>query len=562
MTEIKALLQRIFRNRKKATGCFAWLYQQTGAYRLQLLVLVCLRCIATVLSLSLAVISKWVIDRATTGLTVAPAMALMVAGYVCSIGLSMSANWFFSILSEKYAFHLRTALFDKLMHKQWQSLQPYHSESLLTRLTSDVDNVTGGIANLFASLVALIVQFIGAFILLAQYDVSLAVFAAVLGPVGGLLMLLFAVKLRGVQKNYQEAEAVYRSFLQESLAQISIVKAFCYEEKSLAQLQELRKRRLYWVRRKNAWNLGMNLGINAVFTGSYLFAFVSGAKGLAAGTITYGTMTAFLSLVGQIQSPVANIANTMPQIVSVLASADRLMELDRIPAEQQTHSLKTFPTVPLGVRGNHLAFVYPGTERIVLEDFSFDIAPGTIAAVMGPSGVGKTTLARMILNFITPQKGSVALYDGAGQVFPCTSQTRTWLSYVPADNALFSGTVAENLRMGKPDATPEEMCAALQAAQVWETVQALPQGVDTPLGEDAARLSQGQAQRIAIARALIRPAALLILDEATSALDEPTERAVLQALRGNPHRPTCLVISHRPAVREFADQTITFAPRA
>lgn len=301
----------------------------------------------------------------------------------------------------------------------------------------------------------------------------------------------------------------------------------------------------------------MGTGISFVFSGTYLFAFITAALKIAAGVITYGTMTAFLSLVNQIQTPIYTLSSLLPQIVGVLASAGRIMEISDMPIEEDLKSENQYESMAekAGIQAKDISFSYDG-KREILSKLSFNITPGQIAVITGPSGIGKTTLIRILLGFLHCDSGELVYINENEEKIICSANTRKYISYVPQGNTLFSGTIADNLKMGYSKATLEQMQQALKIACAWEFVEKLPSGINTVIGEKANGLSEGQAQRIAIARAVIRPAPILILDEATSALDENTERNILDNLHNIKNGQTCFVVSHRNMIKEYADQVI------
>lgn len=540
----------------------SWLAHQIRPYLRPVLCLLFLRSFIAVLGVWKAVVEKLIVDRAASSLSMNAGIALAVGVMLMSLGLSALSAVHINTLQEKFAFDVRCNIYEKILKAVWSKLQKYHSEELLTRLTSDVNIVTKGIVNILVTVAALAVQMIAAFLLLVHYDWHLAVFIMILSPVAALAGGAFGIRLKEIQVRYQEAESKYRVYLQEHIFHITVIKAFTGEEASVQGLRKLRDERLYWVKKKNLCTVLAGTCISAAFSGGYLAAFLSGARQIASGKITYGTMTAFLSLVSQIQSPVYSLAQTLPQIVAVLASAGRVMELENMESEtQEKVKVQEDPAPgggkrePVGILAWKVTFSYEENQEI-LREYSMNILPGNIAVIMGHSGVGKTTLIRMLLGFIKPDTGDLFFYDRQGNRVEPTADARKIISYVPQGNTLFQGSIAENLSLGKADATREEMKEVLEAASVWEFVSTLPKGIYTILGEKAAGISEGQAQRIAIARALLKECSLLILDEATSALDEETEEKILKYLGQKKDRPTCFVVTHRSAVKKYADQIL------
>ena len=362
-----------------------------------------------------------------------------------------------------------------------------------------------------------------------------------------------------IQKEYQQTEADYRIFLQERLSKATLVQIFGQEESSLNRLQEIQYKRLRLVKQKNKWKILGTGVIGIAFTGAQMIAFVVGALMVNDGAITFGVMTAFLSLVGQIQGPIYSLANQIPQIVGVLASAGRIMEVSELEEEHaDPEKIRVFTDgnegcVCLGILADSVTVGYKG--EAVVQNVSFDIKPGQMVMMAGKSGAGKTTLLRAIMGFLPSSEGELSFYSENGIRKKCDVNTRKLISYVPQGNTLMFGTIADNLRMGKSDATKEEMREVLRIADALDFVESLPEGVDTKIGEKATGISEGQAQRISIARALLKKSAVLILDEATSALDEKTEMKILDAIARSEH-PTVLYVSHRRYLDKYADQVV------
>ena len=299
-------------------------------------------------------------------------------------------------------------------------------------------------------------------------------------------------------------------------------------------------------------SLVSSTGMSLAFQAGYVLALAWGAAKLSTKAITYGTMSVFLTLVNRLQSPILGLAHTIPQVVNVLASAGRVMELQNLPVENVIE--ETITPENVGVKVEHLSFGY--SDDVLFEDASVDINPGEFVAIVGSSGIGKTTLIRLILSFMNANAGKIQFFNDKNEQVETNANSREFMSYVPQGNTLFSGTIEYNIRMGKKDATDEEIYEALHAASAFEFISELPQGIHTVIGERGYGISEGQAQRIAIARALIKKAPFLILDEATSSLDEKTELAVLEGIKNFSYHPTCLLITHRRSVLAYCDREI------
>lgn len=507
---------------------------------------------ASLLSLGMSLISKNIIDRATAGKGIAYSIAAFVTVLIVSQTITILTSLVSVVISEKFSFGIRRNVYEKILHTNWLSVSKYHTGDLMTRLTSDTDAVANGISGTIPSILILIVQLTSSFITLFVFDRFLALSSLLIAPVAFLASVILGKRLKKLQVKVQESESKYRSFIHESLSNIMIIKSFCDEEYSSEHLYELRNERLYWILKKNRMSLATSSTINVGFQFAYILAFTWGALGISKGSITYGTMSLFLSLVGQVQAPLISLAQTIPKIVSILASAGRIIEIQDLPAEERPN--QTIEQTSIGADLEHITFGY--NEDSLFEDTSLHINPGEFVAIVGESGIGKTTLIRLIMSFLNSDSGSISFFNSMGQTEKSTATSRHFISYVPQGNTLFSGTIADNVRMGNRNATEEEIIAALKASSAYDFVQNLPDGMNTVIGEKGHGVSEGQAQRISLARALVRNAPFLVLDEATASLDEKTELRVLEGIRSLTPKPTCILITHRRSVLNYCDKEI------
>ena len=532
-----------------------WLVQYAKPYMGRITVMMLFNLLYTVVGLVMVTLTKRIIDEATEG---NPIITLIVCCLILTIGLqlvSVFGTLMNTMLTEKFSFGIRKQICEKIIHSHWMDVKKYHTGDLMTRLTSDAGNVADGIIGTIPSIIQLIVELLLVFITLFSYSPLLACFALLVAPVAAVSSWWFGRKLKRLQVKVQESEAAYRSFLQESLANLLIVKAFANEEYSTQRLTQLREERFGWVYRRTKMGLISSTAMSMSFQVGYIVAFAYGAIQISRKAITYGTMSVFLTLVNRVQAPVMGLAQQIPRVVSILASAGRIMELQELPLEEKEE--EPLAVVQAGVDVSGLTFGY--TQDNVLENVSLHIAPGEFVAVIGESGIGKTTLIRIIMSFMSSIQGSVTFYNEKGETQKANAATRNFIAYVPQGNTLFSGTVRENIRMGNLNATEEEMNEALKLAAAYDFVQELPKGIDTVIGERGHGLSEGQAQRIAIARVFVKKAPFLILDEATSSLDEATEQEVIRGLQRLTPRPTCLVITHRKSILKYCDREIKIA---
>lgn len=529
-----------------------WLLKYTKPYLPALSLTMLFSIAASLISIGTAVVSQQLIDNASIGKTITSNIVLYILCILLMQLIQIISSMFTVIIQEKFSFGIRKQVYEKILHSCYHDVSKYHSGDLMTRLTSDTGNVADGIANIIPRIIILVVEFLASFIVLLCYDPMLAVFALLLAPVGGILSIWLGKKLKVLQTKVQESEASYRSFITESLSNILIIKSFRTEDYSTEHLQELRDDRMKWVIKKQRMGLVASSGMSLTFQAGYVLALAWGAAKLSTKAITYGTMSVFLTLVNRLQSPILGLAHTIPQVVNVLTSAGRVMELQNLPVE--TELKETITPQNVGVKVEHLSFGY--SDDVLFDDASVSINPGEFVAIVGASGIGKTTLIRLILSFMNANAGKIQFFNDKNEQVETNANSRDFMSYVPQGNTLFSGTIEYNIRMGKKDATDEEVYEALRAAAAYDFVSELPQGIHTVIGERGYGISEGQAQRIAIARALIKKAPFLILDEATSSLDEKTELAVLEGIKNFSYHPTCLLITHRRSVLAYCDREI------
>ena len=546
-------IKELYNNKENNKKYFRFLCNKCSPYKKEIFLIVFLNIFITLIGVFSSAANKYVVDMASAFsdnmyLSIILVIALSLLSLVLSAALSILTSYF----TEKFSFGFRTNIYEGIMSSRWNLIKKYHSEDLLTRLTSDVNSVSDGIFSIAAFIISLIVQFISAFILLMHYDSSLALFAIILGPFTAAISIVFGRKLKRLQERVQKSESKYRGFLQENISNINVVKAFSYEDESKKRLSKLREERLYLIMKKNKISVMANFFMGFAFSFGYLFAFILGAIKLSENSITYGTMTAFLSLVSQVQRPIVSLANIIPRIISILASSGRINEIDTLEKEEKSLNLDL--KGPVGLKIEKLDFSYERKE--ILKDFDFTIEPNEIVAVMGESGVGKTTLIYLILHFLKQSKGTIEFFDKYGDIEKVSQNTRKIISYVPQGNTLFSGTILDNLRVGKEDATLEEMEEVLKDACALDFVNSLEMGINTIIGEHGYGLSEGQAQRIGIARALIKKSQFMILDEATSSLDMDTELNIIKNIMNLKERPTCLVVTHRKSILEYCNRIV------
>lgn len=501
--------------------------------------------------------TKLIIDIATQAqqnISLTTASAILIGLVVAEIVLSVISRWIKALLGVKAQNAMKANLFTHLLKAEWASLKPFHSGDLINRSEKDVTNLTSFITDEVPLMLSTLVQFLGAFLLLYYMHSTLALLIIVLIPVFLLISRLYVKRMRHLTHIVRQHQSDIQATLQESIQHRALIKALCYADNSMrrltAQQGALRQDIMRQTHISTATSTVMMIG----FSTTYLIVFLWGVSQLQSGLITYGSLMAFIQLVGQIQSPARSMTRFVPRIIDVLTATERLMQIYDIAQEQASQQATLQGAI--GVRIDHLSYSYPDGERQIFENVSLHFPPGSRVAIVGETGVGKTTLIRLLLAFIQPTKGRLTLYD-TYHAYDVTPASRHNYAYVPQGNTLFSGTIADNLHMGCPEATEEEMHEALRAACA-DFVFTLPKGLNSRCGELGDGLSEGQAQRIAIARALLARGGLLLLDEATSALDVTTEERVVQHIMQRTHRPqTMLCITHRHNIVKYCTHVVT-----
>ncbi len=540
------------KNIKTQHGTFEWLVKYTKPFFPSLLLLMFLSMLSSAVSIGMTLTTRYILDTAAANNALAQGVGIYVLVFLVSLVLSTIHGIITAVINEKYSFGIRLRIYDSVMKTCWDRISKFHSGDIITRLSSDVDIVAIGIAEIIPSIFSLGITFIAAFVTLAYFDPVIAVIALVFGPITAIIGVVTGKLMSGVQKKIQQSESAYKSYMQESVANLIVFKAFGAQHNASKRISELRSERVHWVMKRQKITAISSGFLSASFQAGYISAFAYSAIQLSANLITYGTMSVFLTLVNQIQAPVVGLSRVVPRVVSIFTSANRIMEIDGMPDEDYT--VPEFSGNMLGIEGENLSFSYDREE--IIKDANFKINPGEFVAMMGSSGIGKTTFIRLAMAYLEPAAGSIKLYDEKGDSNSINAGARTYISYVPQGNTLISGRIIDNILLANESITEEEVWDLLKIVAVDEFVKSTPQGLYTVIGEKGLGLSEGQAQRIAICRALAKKAPILILDEATSALDEATEISVLEHLRKSAGKITCLLITHRKSTLDYCDRCI------
>lgn len=532
-----------------------WLYSYAAKYKWLIVIYIVIGLFATGLALAASLVTKNLINEVIGGKISAAAVALYVFLGLSGIAVSALNRRLSAKISLRVNNEIRADVFGKFISTTWEEVSAFHSGDLLNRINGDVSTVADSVIGWIPSVTIKSAQFIGAIAIICYYDAAMALLSLISIPAAALISSLLLRKMRSYGTKIREAGSELMSFFEESLQNIQTVKAFGLSQSLDGRLAQLQKIYYDTSLEYNALSVKVTSGMSVL--GLFVSYLCMGwcIFRLFTGAIDIGTMVLFIQLSSYLSSSISSLISSVPTVISATVSAGRIISVLNLPREEEDESLAAreiadFDEAP-EIEFRDVSFGYKNGGK-VFSEVNLTVAPGEFAAFVGPSGGGKTTLLRLLLGLVKPQSGKATL-SAKGKTTEISSATRRIFTYVPQEKAMFSGTVAEMLRLFSPETTDEEINAALKAACAYDFVAALPEGINTPLGERGAGFSEGQNQRLAIARAVLRKAPVLLLDEATSALDLETERRVLENITALCRGKTLIVMTHRESVLPLCD---------
>ena len=542
-----------------------WMWQTSHTHRRRIL----LNCLPGLFSVLFSLLFIWYTKRVIDCATGQLHSTLWIEGTYTAIILaaqiitSSFSTWLTNRLQVDVANQMRQDLFQRMLNSRWDALQALHTGDVINRIEQDTTQMVTLFTSTLPSVITSGIQLLAGFALFSYLDTTLACIILAIVPVCLLFSKLYIRRMRRFTREIRHSDSQIQSIIQESMQHRTVIKTLEEQPHQLEQLVNQQQTLRTQINVRTRFSIFSRLVLAIGFSGGYLTAFLWGSNQLSESLITFGTMTAFLQLVNQIQSPAYSLSQLLPGVIQTLTSAERLIELETIPTEEQGTPIQ-LPGI-LGLSLYNLTFRYSDQrgEKAIFNGLTYHFAPGSRTAILGETGAGKTTLVRLLLALVHPTEGEIKLYSteelsttSMGQDSqPVSPLTRINFVYVPQGNTLFSGTIRQNLLMGCPKANDEEMHRALEIAEA-HFVFELPEGIDSILTETGGGLSEGQAQRISIARSLLRPGGILLFDEATSALDPETEQRLFQNLRTHCAEKTMIFITHHPALAAQCDQVL------
>ena len=556
MSDVKRIIQRIKEGRlKQLIGEVLWMYAYVRRYWLLIGVYVLLGASGSVLGLGTSVVSKDLVD-AVTGVNsqgIVQVACLYVGVGVGQIFVNAVKSRLSLKVRLKVTNEIRADIYEQVLRTNWESLAKYRSGDLLYRVNGDAGMVANTILTFLPNVVTTLISFGGAFIIVVQNDPWMALIALLGAPISFLTSRYSAKRMRQFQRDNQNVASDRTVFDQETFQNLQFIKAFGMLDRVTEKFHRIQQESVDVALRQNKFQQYMTITTSLVGQAVGYACYGFAAFRLWQGEISYGTMTMFVSMAASLRGSFSGILNLAPMVIRAGISAERIMEITSLPRdsmedkEEAEEIKKQSREKGVFVHMTDVDFAYE-EDKWIYRDADFRAEPGEIVALIGPSGQGKTTTLNLILGLYHPRKGKIAIGNPGGNELRASSSPRCMFSYIPQGNTMFSGTIADNMRMVKPEASDKEIRSALEAACAWEFVEKLEHGMDTEVRERGTRFSEGQKQRLSIARALLADAPVMILDEATSALDVATERRVLRSIIKKEPNRTVIVAAHRPSV--------------
>lgn len=535
---------------------FAWLYNHAGTLKKTILIILVLNILAVIFSLLFVEVTKIFMEGVEKGENFS--FLLLAVSLTTIKAFSIFCEEFKTYLREKQSYLLNNELSLKFFKELFDGGVSYnekvHSGDSLCRITTDVFSVSACLIGTVPELIYALVQLVATCIYLASIDTALTLVILLIMSVNIMFGQSYAKKLLPISREIRICDSKAHQFMQEHIQHRELIvtlekTAFIWER--LKSLQNKVFEKIVAVTKLNV--LAMSL-IDGALNISYIVIFIWGIYGIQNNTFTYVELVVFLQLAGQIQVPFIQFNHQYPMLISSMASVERLMEIENLPKEDNSNIIMF--SVPVGIEFSNVDFRYNENSRLIYQNFSHNFKPCSVTAILGETGAGKSTLLRMLLATLNPTSGSITFY-GDNEKYSASSQTRCNCVYVPQGNSLISGTIRYNLLLGKTDATEDEMKNALYSAAADFVINDFPEGLDTVIGEGGLGISEGQAQRIAIARSFLRPGKVILMDEPTSALDAETEKQFLTRLTNQIHDKTIIIVTHKKEVCKYVSDVVT-----
>lgn len=536
-----------------------WLFGYAAKYRWQILLYMIIGIAAVVMGLALSVCSKFLIDSvvAHDAADVIKNVALVISLSLFQIFFNTATARVSSLVGTKINNEIRSSIYEHIVLSDWEAINKYHSGDLINRLEGDAHTISNSIITFIPNVFTRSLQFLGCLAIVFYYDPVMAVLALMSAP---FLLVISRFSAKLIRKYNMESRTMngkVLSFTEESMQNLQTIKAFDLTHRQRVMFHQLLDSYRTMMLQHEKFSLLLSCCLSVIGLVVSYACYGWGVWRLWTGSISYGTMVMFLQLSNKLTISFSALASLAPGAISIATSAGRIMELTNLPIEKDedcelAEKLRhTASEDGLSLRADRLGYAYADSHEFVLNDISFTARPGDTIGIIGPSGEGKTTLLRLLLGLLKPGNGSLVMETADGTSVRVSDSTRRFCSYVPQENTVFSGSIADNLRLVAPDAEVSDLIQVLKQADAWDFISRLPDGINTVIGERGVNFSEGQIQRISIARALLRKAPVLIMDEPTSSLDTETEERVLRNILSCNQMQTRIITSHRPSVLQY-----------